>query len=369
MGSMKKTQPRSDLPLFFEDKPLFGLDIGHSSIRVMQVADSKNKSGKKKARVLGYGVTSFDPSAVADGVIERPETLAEAIQVLFRKNLIGNISTKRVAMSVPVAHAFTRSVEVPKMSAKQLEEMVQTEVEQYIPASAESLYIDYARVKDAKGKTSVFIVAMPRKIVDSYVVLARMLGLETIMIETSSGAGAHLFSRDAQSDIPAVLVDFGSDSADITIYDKNPLVSGTAAFGGETVTKLIAKALGVSEKEAILIKSRYGLTMSKKQKEIIEALKPTFGLLTHEIRRTLRYFDEHKAGEKSISQVIVMGGGANMPGLASYLTSELRIAVRSIDPSSYLDFGRLQPLSSSERMSYVTAAGLALYSPAEVSQV
>ena len=55
-----------------------------------------------------------------------------------------------------------------------------------------------------------------------------------------------------------------------------------------------------------------------------------------------------------------------MPGLAEYLTSTLRMAVRSFDPTSYVDFGRLQPFNLTERMSYVTAAGLASINPEEV---
>ncbi len=363
MGSMKqkKVQNAPESPLFFEDKALFGLDIGHSSVRVMQVT-----KGRPKPRITGYGVTAFDPTAIEDGVIVQPELIAQSIQNLFKHGLVGDITTNRVALSVPVSRAFTRSIDAPKLSDKDLAEAVKTEVEQYIPAAIESLYIDYTQVVDAKGKMSVFVVAMPRRIVDSYIMLARLLGLETVLVQTSSGAGANLFARDSQSDLATVLVDFGSDSADITIFDKNPIVSGTAPCGGEQITQLIGKALNVTEQEAVMIKSRYGLTLSKKQEQIEDALKPTLGLLIREVRRTVRYYEERSKAKRPISQIVIMGGGANMPGLAEYLTNDLRLPVRSFDPKSYLGFGRLQPFNSGERMSYVTAAGLALYDPTEV---
>lgn len=349
------------LPLFFEDKPLFGLDIGHNSARVMQVT-----KGRPQPRILGYGATTFDASAIEDGVITHPEIVAEAIQKLFNSGLIGDITTNRVALSVPVARAFTRTIDAPKLSEKELAEAVKTEVEQYIPAALESLYVDYSQVADGKNKTSVFIVAMPRRIIDSYITVARLLGLEAVLVQTSSGAGSNLFARDPQRDLATVLVDFGSDSADITIFDKNPIVSGTAACGGEQITNLIGKTLGVTEREALIIKSRYGLIVSKKQKQIEEALKPTLSLLTREIRRTVRYYEERSKAKRPISQIVIMGGGANMPGLADYLTDDLRLPVRSFDPTTYLNFGRLQPFNTNERMSYVTAAGLALYDPTEV---
>mgnify|MGYP000595268791 CR=1 FL=1 len=53
--------------LFYKDKPLFGLDIGTSSIKVMQIEGV----GKKRI-VTGYGAITYDRKSVKDGVIENP---------------------------------------------------------------------------------------------------------------------------------------------------------------------------------------------------------------------------------------------------------------------------------------------------------
>lgn len=347
--------------LFFEDKPLFGLDIGHGNVRVLQL-----DPGKGRPHMVGYGETAFDSDAIKDGVIVKPEVIAKAVQEMFKHHLVGDITTNRVAVSVPIAHAFTRAMEVPNLSDKELAEAVQNEAEQYIPAATEDLYIDYTRVTTDGDRTSVFIVGMPRHIVDSYVTLTRLLGLEVVVAQTSIGAGAQLFSKDPQSDIPTVLVDFGSDSADITVFDQGPVVSGTVACGGDQLTLAIAKGLDVTEKEALLIKTKYGLNLSKKQTQIEHALEPMLGLLVKEIRRTIRYFEEHASGKQTISQIVIAGGGANMPGIAEYLTRTLRLAVRSFDPTFYLDFEHLQPFGITERMSYVTAVGLAMIDPKEI---
>lgn len=359
MGSMKKT---NFVPHLYEDKPLFGLDIGHSTVRVLQLQTAK---AKQKPKIVGYGEIAFDPSAIENGVIVKHEELAQAIQKLFKHSLVGDITTNRVAISLPIARAFTRSIELPDLSEKELAQAINTEVEQYIPAAAESLYIDYSTVPASKGKWATFIVAMPRRIVDSYVILCRLLGLEPVVAQTSSGAGAHLFARDSQSDLPSVLVDFGSESADITVFDKNPIVSGTVACGGEEITNLIAKTLDVTVREAVIIKTKYGLGYSKKQKQIEKALEPTLGTLIKEIQRSVRYYEERSKSKRKIAQIVIMGGGANMPGLTDYLTNSLRMPVRAFDPTNYIDFSHLQPFSSGDRMSYVTAAGLSLISPDE----
>lgn len=355
---MKKT---NYVPYLYEDKPLFGLDIGHSTVRVLQL-----QPGRQKPKIVGYGEITFEPSAIDNGVIVKPEELAKAIQHLFSHSLVGDITTNRVAISLPISRAYTRSIELPQLSEKELSQAIRTEVEQYIPAAADSLYIDYSSVQTAKDKWATFIVAMPKRIVDSYLTLCRLLGLETVTIQTSSGAGAHLFSRDSQSDLPSVLVDFGSGSADITVFDKNPIVSGTVACGGEEITDLICKALGITRREALIVKTKYGLGYSKKQQQIEKALEPSLSVLIKEIQRSVRYYEERSKSKRKIAQVVIMGGGANMPGLADYLTNSLRMPVRAFDPTHFIDFGHLQPISIGDRMSYVTAAGLSLIPPDEV---
>jgi type IV pilus assembly protein PilM len=347
--------------LFFEDKPLFGLDIGHGKARVLQLTP-----GKSALHLVGYGEVTFEPSAVKDGVIVQPEIVAQAVQEMFQHHLVGDITTNRVALSVPIAHAFTRSMEVPKLNNKELAEAVQNEAAQYIPASVDDLYLDYSHVVTDSEMANVLVVAMPKDIVDSYVMLTRLLGLEAVVIQTSSGAGAHLYDRDAQSDTPSLLIDFGSNSADITVYDGGPIVTGTVACGSELLTEAIARTLGVTTKEATLIKAKYGLNLSKKQSQIGAALEPILALLVKEIKRTVRYYEEHAGANRQIAQVVIAGGGANMPGLPEYLTSNLRLAVRAFDPTTYIEFGQLQPFNVTERMSYVTAAGLASIDPREV---
>jgi len=352
--------------LFYQDKPLFGLDIGHSSVRVMELVRPKNK--KDPMRVNGYGAVSFSSEALADGVIVKPEIIAEAVMKLFRHDLVGAITTRRVALSLPTSHMFTRIMDVPEgLSPKDIDQAVRMEAEQYIPAPLSDLYIDHSPIRQsASGKDELFIVAAPKRIVDSYVTFSRMLGLEPILLETSISASVRIFGRDKQNDVPAILIDFGSESADITVYDKELVVTGTVPCGGETFTRLIADALHVTPREAETIKSKYGLNLSKKQEHIRAALEPTLLTLLKEIRRTMRYYEERNGKDHAVGQVVMIGGGASMPGLADYLTSSLRLPVRTLDPTTYLEFGKLQPLNLSAHTSYVTVAGLGMTQPAEV---
>lgn len=347
---------------FYKDKPVFGLDIGLSSLKVMQV-----RRDHKSMAVVGYGVTSFSPEVFKDGVLVDPETLAKATYDMFNKHIVGDITTPRTNMAVPASKTFTRSMTLPKLKPKDLDAAVQLEAEQYIPVAVDDLYLDYSVVSETDKDMEVLVVAIPKKIVDSYVTFGRLLGLEIASIETTISAAGRLFMHAEQSDVPTVLIDLGSLSTDITIFDHGLVVTGTVGGGGDSYTNLIAEKLGVTKQEAHVIKTKYGLGVSKKQKEIIEGLKPVLEQLLKEIRRMIRYYEERSNTEKKIAQIVTMGGGANMPGLSDYFTSALRLPVRMCDPWQHMDFAGLQPPNTVEKSMYVTVTGLALVSPKEIA--
>jgi Tfp pilus assembly PilM family ATPase len=187
-----------------------------------------------------------------------------------------------------------------------------------------------------------------------------------VILETTISSSSRLVTNAESNDIPTILIDFGSVSVDITILDKQIIVTGTVAGGGDTFTELISKKLDISKQVAHTIKTKYGLSVSKKQKDIQDALEPILASLTKEVKKMVRYYEERTGAENKIGQIITMGGGANMPGLAEHLTDELRMPARMCNPWHNLDFGKLQPPNEIEKSMYVTAAGLALLNPSEI---
>jgi type IV pilus assembly protein PilM len=350
---------------FYHDKPLFGLDIGKSSLKVMQVSPGRLCS-HQKLHLNGYGSITFDNSAIDNGVIIKPEVIAEALLELFKSRLNGSINTRRVAITIPSYRTFTRSVQLPRLSNKELQEALHIEAEQYIQMPLDDLYIDYDTIRQTKDASDIFSVAVPREIVNSYVTLADIAGLEPVLIESTMSAAARLFSHDKQSDVPTVIIDFGSLSSDICIYNGTLVVTGTVQGGGMDFNNNIRQALNVSPREAAIIKTKYALAYSKKQKEITKALKPTLDLIVKEIRRMMRYYEERFGTDKPITQIYALGGGANMPGMTEYFTEALRMAVRPCDPWLYFNNKRLAKPSPADKPMYATVAGLAMAPHKEV---
>ncbi len=348
---------------FFSDKPVFGLDIGRSSLKVMQLGHTG-----KVAEILGYGSIDFDGSALDGGVIVKPEAIAEAMHELFNKKLVGEITTRRAAMALPGYRAFTRSIQLPKLGPEELHEAVQLEVEQYVPMPLQELYLDYVTTKQTADSQNIFVVAVPKKIVDSYLYLAKRLGIEPVLIEPTMTAGARFFARDRHSDMASVIIDFGPLTATISIFDKTILATSTVSAGGLVFTEAIRNELGVSQDEAGDIKTKFGLDVSKYQTQIATALEPSLGKIVVEIRRMLRYYEEHYGIQNGIGQIVTLGGGANMPGLSDYLTNSLKVPVRTHEhPWAVFKYDRQFKMpEEADRLMYATVAGLSLLDPKEV---
>src|SRR6266404_57041 len=163
---------------FYKDEPLFGLDIGHSSLKAMQIDKSLIS---KQLTVAGYGISPFAPEAIQNGEIIKPQIIAQAVHQLFEKNLIGSISSRRVACSLPTAHTFSRPMKVPPMEHKEILEAIQLEAEQYIPVPLTNLYLDYEISHQDQQGIELMLVAASRKIVDSYLKLLESLDLEPLV--------------------------------------------------------------------------------------------------------------------------------------------------------------------------------------------
>ena len=347
---------------FYKDKDLFGLDIGFSTVKLMQVkVDSKHR------KLVGFGFNTFDSNAIKDGVVVECEPLAKSIYELITKNIVGEITTRRVAMSIPTSLTFTRTINLPVLEDDELEQAINLEAEQYIPMPLEDLYLDYSIINKSTESTEILAVAVSKKIADSYLDLANVLDLEPVIFDSSINAASRLFEQqESTKDIPAVLMDFGSVSADISIHDKTNIVSSTLPAGGDTFTNAIAKKLKVSDEEAHIIKTKYGLGKSKKQNLIISALQPELDKISKEVKRMIRYYEERSETKNKIGQIVSMGGGANMPGLSDYLTNLLRLPVRTYDPWQEINAGKLKAPLAGEKSLYVTAAGLSFINPKEL---
>jgi type IV pilus assembly protein PilM len=142
---------------FYHDEPLFGLDIGHSSLKAMQIETLPGKP----PHVAGYGIGLFEASAIQNGVIVKPEAIAAAVHELFEQRLVGKINSRRVACALPTTHTFSRPMTIPEVNKREIEEAINLEAEQYIPIPLNSLYLDYDVLSQDEQNTEVNQASTP----------------------------------------------------------------------------------------------------------------------------------------------------------------------------------------------------------------
>jgi type IV pilus assembly protein PilM len=352
------------MALFYKDKPVFGIDIGRNSVKLMQIDQDE-----KKPTAIGYGSASFDPKAIERGVIIDHESVVKAIYELMTSQIVGRITTDRVAVSIPNAYSFSRSIVLPKMETNELQLAVKAEAEQSIPMPIDDLYFDFTIARQLDdGTQEIQLVACPKVIIDSYNGVFDALGLTVALFESNIAAVTRMVVQSEEHDVTTLIVDFGSTACDLSIYDSNTIrITGTVDCSGENITNRLAEVLGVSKQQAHSIKTRYGLQVSKKQSQILSAVEPEINKLINEIRKVVRYFSDRAGKDVKIGQIIILGGGANLPGLSGYITDKTRIPTRLCAPWNNLTFGKLQPPHELETTLYTTAGGLSLISPKELS--
>ena len=167
-----------------------------------------------------------------------------------------------------------------------------------------------------------------------------------------------------------MLIDFGSISVDIAVFDQSMFVNSTISGGSDTLTNLVSKKLNITPSEAYVTKSQYGISSGEKiSVQIMEATRPILDPLVREARKTIRYFEERAPhGHRKVSQIIITGGGAPLGGLEEYLTKNLGLPSRMLDPWPNMDFGGLEPPTELASSMYITVAGVAILSSREITE-
>jgi type IV pilus assembly protein PilM len=348
--------------LFYKSKPLFGIDIGNGSVKIAQV-----DATTKKAHLQAYGTVFFDPKAIQNGIIVNFDILQKAIQDLLNDHLTGSVTSHSVAASLPVLHSFTRIVNLPPLEGKDVFEAVRTEAEQYIPIPINDLYLDYQVVEKSVDVHDYLVAAVPKKVADSYLELFNRLQLQLVCLEPSILSVARIVQHAEVSNIPTLVIDAGSNTTDLIIFNKSSVrVTGTIKFGGETLTQAITEKFSIPYEEAARMKGTHGLDPGPEQGKMVSALAKSMQFLTAEINKIIRYYEERDKNQQAkVEQIIILGGGANLPGISTYLTSELRIPTRLADIWQNTNPYHISPPSSSESIKYATAAGLAIINPKE----
>ena len=312
--------------LFYKDKPFIGLDISQTGIKVMSI-------DPKRWLVIGYGSLDLDPAKVQVSLDNPEDTyLTESLTSLLQKNIVGTLRSDHVIVGLPTGKTFSRTFTVPVAEEKHIDNAVEIEVDQYIPIPLGSLYVDHEIIERTKEELTVIMSAVPQTLVDTCLQAVR-----------------------------------SAANTDIAVLDKGAIrITSSVGIGGNTFTIDIAKKLNISLENAHQYKVLNGLNSGPRQAKISAAMRPSLERIVTEIRKVIRYYNERLVDNRKIEQILIVGGGANVPGIGEFFTNELVMPARVASPWQKLDFGNLPEPNKQFRPRYITVAGLACVTPEEV---
>lgn len=348
---------------------VIGIDIGSSSIKVVQLK-------RQKGRVIleTYGEIALGPYAKTDvgrSTKLTSDKVAEALNDVLRE---ANISTVDSAISIPMRSSMVSIITLPKLDEKQLSQMVPIEARKYIPVPISEVSLDWFvipkleseddRMEEVDGKkivmSDILVVAIHNDVLNDFSKIVTLSKLNTTFfeIEMFSAIRSSIEAEDVSNSV--LVFDMGASAIKIYIVERGIIKeSHSINKGSQDITLNIASALSVSIEHAEKLKRNFGNNTTEQDKKIEEiidlTLSPIFGQTNATIVNYGRRF------KKIVSKMILVGGGCLLNGIRERAEEKMGIPVVIANPFSRTQTPAfLQEVLSQTGSAFAVSVGLAL---------
>ncbi len=310
-----------------EGKNLVGVDIGASSIKVVQL-----KEARKKLQIIRSGFAELPPQTIIDGHVMNAGAVTEALGKIFTDN---KIQQRDVSIGVYGQSVIVRKITVPMMTPGELDEQIHWEAEQHIPFDIKLMSIDYEvlRRRPEAGQMDLLLVAAKKDEISDYASILKEAKLKPAVVDINAFTVQNIFEHQygLPQDGNIALLNVGAAVSSLNIVAK-----GVSAFtreitnAGNTITEEIRKALSCSYEQAEAYKMGGGPTQIVPQ-EVGQIINQASQGLAGEIQRSLDFYLA-TSGEQEISRIYVSGGSAYLAPLMQAIERRARVPVQLFDP-------------------------------------
>jgi type IV pilus assembly protein PilM len=326
-------RPGEVLTVFGRSRNLIGLDIGDSSVKVVELKEQGKGRGFQLVR-LGWEPLSSE--AIVDGQIMDAQLVTETIQRLFQRCKIKPATP--VATAVCGHHVIVKRISLPMMSPAELDESIHWEAEQYIPFDIEDVNLDYEILEGSSlsgdGNMDVLLAAAKKDKINDYINVVDQAGLKPETVDIASFAMQNAFEAnyEFEPDQVIALVDIGSAVSSISV-----LHGGSSVYwrdiniGGNQYTDAIQKELNLSADQAEQLKRGEeidGIPYERVQ-PILSSVTQDIGA---EIQKTLDFFKQISATDQELDRLFLTGGTAQVVHLKESLSERLTTQVELFNP-------------------------------------
>lgn len=335
----------------------FGLDIGASSMKAVWIGQQKTGFQLLSALVM--------PTPQKGMLSESPldqEEMAGAIKKLVTE---GKITTTYVNIALPENQVYTRVLEMPVLSDKELSSAIYWEAEQYIPVPLGNLTLDWKVLqRPANGaqdtKMHVLLVGAPTSLIDKYQSILTMAGLSILAIETEilSAIRALVIGEHFPN---TIIVNIGAVSTSLAIIkEKVMMFTYSTAIGGTALNRAIATDFGFSLNQAEEYKKVYGISKRVFGGKIGQATTPVLSSIVNEVKKAIALYSEKYKNTTPIAQILLCGGTAKLPGIDLFFAQNCGVETVIANPWNVLASQQVPKEVLDNATDYTIAVGLAI---------
>ncbi len=334
----------------------FGLDIGTTTLKAIQLG------GGAKIHLEAAGMLPTPPKGMLSESPLDQEEMAGSIRKIVHD---AKIKTNAVNIAMPDNQVYTRVIEMPMLSEKELESAIYWEAEQYIPAPLPTLTLSkmvLGNTKSSNGeaKMQVLLVAAPTALAQRYSKVCEMAGLSVVSIETEMLSVLRTVTHNRK--VPtSVLLHVGTLSSSLAIIENNVLIFiYSLPIGSLAINRAIASDFGFSLQQAEEYKKTYGLLDKNFGGKIGKAIEPILLSMVSEIKKALTFYQERHNNQSTINQLIVTGAAAKIPGIDLFFVQNSGLETIIISPWVQMGVENIPKELADNSADYAIAVGLAL---------
>ena len=172
-----------------KNPPVMGLDIGSSSIRLLQL--SRHGSSY---RIDHFAIEPLPPGVIVEKSVQDIEAISEAIRAAVRNS---GSNSKYCAVAVSGSAVFTKTISLPaNLADADIESQVQIEANQYIPYPLDEISLDFEVLGPSPRNADmvdILLAASKNENVESRQDALESLGLRARVVDVESFAIANAF--------------------------------------------------------------------------------------------------------------------------------------------------------------------------------
>lgn len=305
---------------------VLGVDIGSSSIKIVQLKDVKGVPTLETYGELQLG--PYEGIELGRGTHLPAPKIVEALIDILRE---AGATAKDVAFSLSYNASFTTTIQIPTIEQERLGAMIPVEARKYIPVSLTKVELDWfpLAIHLEEKTTSVLVSAVYQEAKQRYISIMEGSGLKIAMneIEIFSMIRSVLSSSD---EVVAIL-DFGASSTRMCIVKKGVVVkTHSILLSGVELSSALVKGISVEFKHAEELKRNVGIHGREGDPRIQKTIVSTLERGLREIHTVIKRYEESE--HSSVEKVVLCGSGALLKGLDVYIQDMFSRPVQSANP-------------------------------------